>query len=163
MLWRYVSIQNVMVPRWLVQVLHPPHQFQYSTITMSRNSVEENNDSNITCSMYVCSWSFTVQNFFFLSKFNGSWVVSIKQNVNFKFQPPAMFVFFAFLKRGLIKTCSFFWRSIRIQNLMMRLWLVNILHAPQEFKSPPFWNGCSCGTNIVASRSPSMVSPPCCI
>jgi hypothetical protein len=31
-----------------------------------------------------------------LSKCNGSWVVAIKQTVNFKYQPPTMFVFFLF-------------------------------------------------------------------
>jgi hypothetical protein len=37
-----------------------------------------------------------------LSKCNGSWVVSTKQNMNFNIQTPAMFVFFVFDKNGLI-------------------------------------------------------------
>jgi hypothetical protein len=44
----------------------------------------------------VCPWYFTAQNFICL-KCNSLWVVSIKQNVNFNFHPPAMLecLFFA--------------------------------------------------------------------
>jgi hypothetical protein len=45
---------------------------------------------------------------FHFSKFNGSWVVSMKQNVNFKFQPPVIFVFLFYGKSDLIKGCSSF-------------------------------------------------------
>jgi hypothetical protein len=38
-----------------------------------------------------------------LSKCSGSWVVSIKQNNNFKFQLPTMFILFAFCKSVLLK------------------------------------------------------------
>jgi hypothetical protein len=41
-----------------------------------------------------------------LSKCNGSWVASIKQNVNFKFQPLAMFIFLVYRKSSIIKSCS---------------------------------------------------------
>jgi hypothetical protein len=37
---------------------------------------------------------------------NSSWVATIKQNVNFKFQLPAMSIFFTSFKNGLIKSCS---------------------------------------------------------
>jgi hypothetical protein len=37
-----------------------------------------------------------------LSKFNGSWVVSTKQTMNYKIQTAAMFVFFVFDKNCLI-------------------------------------------------------------
>jgi hypothetical protein len=40
-----------------------------------------------------------------LSKCNGSWVVSTKQNTNFNIKTAAMFVFFVFDKNGLIKSC----------------------------------------------------------
>jgi hypothetical protein len=43
---------------------------------------------------------------FRLAKCNGSWFVSIRQYVNFKFQSPTMFVFFVFSKNGLLKSCS---------------------------------------------------------
>jgi hypothetical protein len=43
-----------------------------------------------------------------LSKCNGSWVVSTKQNMNFNIQTAAMFVFFVFDKNGVIKSCSAF-------------------------------------------------------
>jgi hypothetical protein len=33
-------------------------------------------------------------------------IFAIKQNINFKFQLPAMFVFFVFHKNGLYKSCS---------------------------------------------------------
>jgi hypothetical protein len=41
-----------------------------------------------------------------LSKCNVSRVVSIKQNINFKFQLPAMFILLIFCIIGLIKSCS---------------------------------------------------------
>jgi hypothetical protein len=41
------------------------------------------------------------------SKCHGWWFVSIKENYNFKFQPPAMFVFLVSSKRSLIKSCPF--------------------------------------------------------
>jgi hypothetical protein len=42
-----------------------------------------------------------------LRKCNGSWVVAIKQNVNFKYLSPAIFVFFSvFRKNGFITCCS---------------------------------------------------------
>jgi hypothetical protein len=53
-----------------------------------------NNYWNITC-RYALDLSLHQTR---LSKCNGSWNASIKQNVNFKFQPPAIFVFFVFRK-----------------------------------------------------------------
>jgi hypothetical protein len=44
----------------------------------------------------------------YLSKCNGSWVVSTKQTMNVNIQTAAMFVFFVFNKNGLIKSCSSF-------------------------------------------------------
>jgi hypothetical protein len=41
-----------------------------------------------------------------LSKWNGSWVVSIKQNVNFKFQLHTVFTFMVSCKICLIKICQ---------------------------------------------------------
>jgi hypothetical protein len=43
-----------------------------------------------------------------LSKFNGSWVVSTKQTMNYNIQTAAMFVFFVSDKNGLIKSCASF-------------------------------------------------------
>jgi hypothetical protein len=43
-----------------------------------------------------------------LSKYNGLWVVSTKQTMNFNIQLAAMFVFFVFNKNGLIKSCPSF-------------------------------------------------------
>jgi hypothetical protein len=33
------------------------------------------------------------------------------------------------------------WRSTSIQNFMVPCWLVQVLHPPQTFERPPFWNG----------------------
>jgi hypothetical protein len=79
-----------------------------------------------------------------LSECNGSWVVSIKLNVNFKFQLPDMFVFLFFRKSVCIKL-FILWPSIRIQNFMVLPWLVQVLHPPQKFERPLFWNGWSYG------------------
>jgi hypothetical protein len=32
------------------------------------------------------------------------------------------------------------WRSVSIQNFMIPRWLVQVLHPPQKFERPPFWN-----------------------
>jgi hypothetical protein len=79
-----------------------------------------------------------------LSKCNSSLVVSIKQNVNFKFQLPAMFLFVVFRKNGLIKSCS---SSENLSEYKISWPYVNwckfCIHLKFEF--PAFWNGCSCG------------------
>jgi hypothetical protein len=36
-----ISIQNAMVPRWLVQVLHPRQKFQYPTIAIKKKKKKE--------------------------------------------------------------------------------------------------------------------------
>jgi hypothetical protein len=43
----------------------------------------------------------------YLFKYNGSWVVSIKQNMNFNFQSPAILVFLDFRGSDLLNSCSF--------------------------------------------------------
>jgi hypothetical protein len=63
-------------------------------------------------------------------KYNGSRVVSIKQNTNFKFQPPSTFVFF-FHKNGLV-------HPLKMYHFIESHWLVQLLHLPQEFERPPF-------------------------
>jgi hypothetical protein len=88
------------VPRSLVQLFYPV-QKPGIPIAIFKSCVKENNDSNITCryeqvlSLYQTS-----------SECDGSRVVSIKQNVNFKFQLPAIFIFLDFCKSGFIKSCS---------------------------------------------------------
>jgi hypothetical protein len=73
-----------------------------------------------------------------LSKCNGSWVVAIKQHVNFKCQPPAMFVFFVFRKKNsLIKSCSAFdylseynisWSYVEWRKFCIHLRSLNVRH-----------------------------------
>jgi hypothetical protein len=43
-----------------------------------------------------------------LSKYNGSWAVSVKQNTNFSFQITCIFVLSFPTKNGLTETCSSF-------------------------------------------------------
>jgi hypothetical protein len=74
------------------------------------------------------------------SKCNGPWVVSIQQNVNFKFQPPAMLVFFVFRKVVLLKVVHPFY-----------VYQYTTFHGPtltrasfasaSEVRSSAFWNG----------------------
>jgi hypothetical protein len=47
------------------------------------------------------------------------WVITIKQNMNLKFEPPCRFVFLVFYKDGLNKSCLFFWGSISTQNCII--------------------------------------------
>jgi hypothetical protein len=72
-----------------------------------------------------------------LSKYNGSWVVSTKQTMNFNIQTAAMFVFLVFDKNGLIKSCLSF-EDVSVQNFIVPRWLVQVFHAPQKFERPPF-------------------------
>jgi hypothetical protein len=76
----------------------------------------------------------------YLSKCNGSWVVSAKQTMNFNTQLAIMFVFFVFDKNGLIKSCSSF-EDISEKKILFPRWLVQVLHPSQKFERPPFWNG----------------------
>jgi hypothetical protein len=94
-----------------------------------------------------------------LCKCNSSKVVSIKQNVNLKFQPPAIFTFFGFRKCTLIKSCSSF-KDLSAHNSMVPRWLVQFLHPPQKFERPPFCNGWSYGikTYGVEATFNSMIS-----
>jgi hypothetical protein len=95
-----------------------------------------------------------------LSKCNGSWVVSSKQNMNFNIQLAAMFVFFAFDKNGLIKSCSSFedlsenkisWSRVDWCKFCIHLRSLNVRH---------FGMVEGTGLNSTASRSPSMAWPP---
>jgi hypothetical protein len=75
-----------------------------------------------------------------LSKCNGSWVVSTKQNMNFNIQMAAMFVFFCFWQKWYHLKLFILWRSISIHNFMVPRWLVQVLHPPQKFERLPFWS-----------------------
>jgi hypothetical protein len=100
------------------------------------------------------------QSSFHLSKYNGSWVVSTKQNVDFNIQTAAMFVFFVFNKNSLIKSCSSFedlsvhkisWSHVDRWKFFIHLRRLNVRHF-----------GMLEGTGLIstASRSPSMAWPP---
>jgi hypothetical protein len=95
-----------------------------------------------------------------LSKWNGSWVVSTKQNMNFNIQTAAIFVFFVFDKNGLIKSCSSFedlsaykisWSHVDWWKFYIHLRSLNVRH---------FGMLKDTGLISAASRSPSMVWPP---
>jgi hypothetical protein len=92
----------------------------------------------------------------FFYKCNGAWViVSVKQNVNYNFQPPAMFV--VLFQKSYLK--SFIWRPTSIQNFLVPRRLVQGSHPPQKFECHPFCNGWKYIIKIMALRSPSMASP----
>jgi hypothetical protein len=55
---------------------------------------------------YTCMSTLLHCNKLHLTKCNNSWAVSITQNVNFNFQPPATFVFLVSHRSGLIESCS---------------------------------------------------------
>jgi hypothetical protein len=71
----------------------------------------------------------------------GSWIVSTKQTINFNIQTSAMFVFFVFDKKWSYQKLFILWRCISVQNVMVPRWLVQVLHLPQKFERPSFWNG----------------------
>jgi hypothetical protein len=76
---------------------------KFWTKTIFESSGKWNNSSNVTC-RYIYMLVHCTE--LHLSKCNGSWVVTVKQAVNFEFQPPAKFVFLFFPESGLIKSCS---------------------------------------------------------
>jgi hypothetical protein len=94
-----------------------------------------------------------------LSKFNGSWVVSIKQTMNYNIQTAAMFVFFVFDKNGIVKSCSSFedlsvyqisWSHVDWCKFSIHLRRLNVRH---------FGMVKDTGLKITASRSSSMACP----
>jgi hypothetical protein len=93
-----------------------------------------------------------------LSKCNSSWVVSIKQTVNFKFQPPVMFVFVVSHKSGLIKSCwpsedlsehKIWWSYVDWWMFCIHLGSMNVWH----------FGMVSAILNIRVSRLPSLTWP----
>jgi hypothetical protein len=89
-----------MAPRWLAQVLHSPQWFQKPTTTIFKGSVKI-----VTQIILVGMSTIFHCTILSLSRYNGLWVVAIK-NDNLTYQPPAMFIFFVFRKNGLMKSCS---------------------------------------------------------
>jgi hypothetical protein len=75
------------------------------------------------------------------NKCNSSWVVSIKEHMHFNFKPPP-WSFFCCCKSGAIKVV-YPLKIFSIQNFMVSLCLVTVLHPSQRFERPPFWNGWS--------------------
>jgi hypothetical protein len=60
--------------------------------------------------------------------------------MNFNIQTVAMYVFFVFDTNGLIKVVYplKIYRYIKVHGPRC---LVQVLHPPQKFERPPFWNG----------------------
>jgi hypothetical protein len=68
--------------------------------------------------------------------------VSLSQNVNFKFQPPAKFPFLAKVVTFKVVHPLKAYYNTKFHGPTL---LVQMLHPPQKFERPPFWNGCSYG------------------
>jgi hypothetical protein len=95
-----------------------------------------------------------------LSTCNGSWVVAIKQNVNFKYQPSEMFVLFVFRKKWPHKSCSpsedlseykISWSYVEWCKFCIHLRSLNVRR---------FGMAAATVLKIMASRSLSMAWPP---
>jgi hypothetical protein len=84
--------------------VYPIITSKFRTIAIFKSFVKERNDSNET-RRYFHDFHCTKLN---LCKCNGSWVISLKLNVNFNFEPPAIFVILVFCWSDLIKGCSSF-------------------------------------------------------
>jgi len=72
-----------------------------------------------------------------LSKFNASWVIFIKQNINFNFQPPYVRIFWFFIKMVLLKSCLSFeepsvykmsWSNVDWWKFCIHLRSLNVRH-----------------------------------
>jgi hypothetical protein len=95
-----------------------------------------------------------------LPKYNGSWVVSTKQTMNFNIQLATMFVFFVFYKIGLIKSCSSF-EDLSVYKISCSHvdWWKFCIHL-RSLNVRHFGMLEGTGLKITVSRSPSMAWPP---
>jgi hypothetical protein len=84
------------------QIFHPPQQFENPTIAIFKRSVKKIIIQTNLVGMSMISHCTRLR----LYKCNGSWVVSLKQNVRFNLELTAMFLFLVFGKGGLIKSFS---------------------------------------------------------
>jgi hypothetical protein len=93
-------------------------------------------------------------------KCNGSWIVFIKQNMNFNFQLPSMYELLVYHKNGLNKSCSPFedlsacktlWSHIQWCKFCIHLRSLNVCH---------FGMVESTGLKSMALMSPSTACPP---
>jgi hypothetical protein len=76
---------------------------KHRSIDVFKTFVKQNNDWNKTCT-YVHELLLPKLH---LSKRSSSWLVSVKQNINFNFQQRSTFVCFVCHKNFLTKCCSF--------------------------------------------------------
>jgi hypothetical protein len=74
-----------------------------------------------------------------LSECNRSQVISIKQNVDFNFQPPAMFVFLFFTE--MVLSCSSFKTYHHTKFHGPTMTGESLMHPPQKFECLQFWKG----------------------
>jgi hypothetical protein len=87
-----------------------------------------------------------------LFKSYGSWIVSLKQNVNFKFQPLEKFIFFVYRYSSFRKSCyEIAWAPH---------WLVKFCTHLRSFNLRHFGMVEATGWKLLALRSPSMAWPP---
>jgi hypothetical protein len=95
-----------------------------------------------------------------LSKCNGSWVLSTKQNMNFNIQTAAMFVLLCFWKNCLIISCSSF-EDLSVYKISCSHvdWCKFYIHF-RSLNVRHFVMVEGTGLKSTASRSPSMAWPP---
>jgi hypothetical protein len=91
------------------------------------------------------------------SNCNSSWVISIKKNTKFNFQPPStFFTLLVFYKNDLNECLFILCSSISTHNFRVPCWSVQVLHPPQKAKHPLFRNGWQYGIKCMALRSPAV-------
>jgi hypothetical protein len=143
------------VPRWLVQVLHPPQWFENPTIAIFKDPLRK---IIIQIKLVGMSMIFLCTKPR-LTKCDGSWVLSKKIKCYIYFSTSCHVRNFLFFhKIGLIENCSI-WRSVSMQNLMLHL-TGESFACTSEVKRSSFSNGWSYGIKIMASKLPSMARPP---
>jgi hypothetical protein len=129
---------------------------KFRTIVIFKNCVKQNNGSNKTCRTSMIFYYTKVN----LSKCNGSWIVSTKQNMNFNIQTTAMFVFFVLDKNGLTKSNSSF-EDLSVYKISLSCvdWCKFCIHL-RSSNVRHFGMVEDTGSISTASRSPSMAWPP---
>jgi hypothetical protein len=111
---------------------------KFRIIAIFISVVKQNNDSNKTCKYvhYILLYQSSCE-------CNGSWLVSIKQRMNFNCNRPPTFVFLVCHKNGLNIGCSYFEILPANNTSFPPRWLVQVLHPCQKSERSPFWNGSS--------------------
>lgn len=73
-----------------------------------------------------------------LSNFNGSWNVTVKQNINFNIYLPSRLYFCFFFTKIMLKVMYYLEMYLHTK-VMVPHWVVQLFHTPQKIECCNFW------------------------